>query len=133
MPRILLHSGVLNCTCLYAVPRVDVRISRRGSVLSTNSTLVPVSFYRCLFPEISLSPFRPYHRASRISLQSLKMQVLLSLITVWIHLSSTVLAQSYPYYLTTIKGCSAWFNNSGDYTYTKIRDILHITPANFTR
>ncbi|KAH9204633.1 hypothetical protein DL95DRAFT_319105, partial [Leptodontidium sp. 2 PMI_412] len=48
-------------------------------------------------------------------------------------LSSDVVAQSYPYYLTTIKTCTNWYDNSGEYGCDFIRDLMSIPPANFTR
>jgi len=55
------------------------------------------------------------------------------LLAVWIHLSSEALVPNYSYYLDTISTCTEWYDNSGDYSCTKVRDVLGISPANFTR
>ncbi|KAK0128782.1 hypothetical protein ONS95_000732 [Cadophora gregata] len=50
-----------------------------------------------------------------------------------VFLSSNALAQSYRYHLNTISTCTGWYDNSGDYGCAEIRDVLGISPANFTR
>ncbi|PVH77059.1 hypothetical protein DL98DRAFT_639122 [Cadophora sp. DSE1049] len=61
------------------------------------------------------------------------MHLRLPLLTVWVYLSSRALAQTYRYHLDTISTCTSWYDNSGDYGCTEIRDTLGISPANFTR
>jgi hypothetical protein len=57
----------------------------------------------------------------------------LPLLTIWIYLFSETRAQSYRYHLDTISTCTGWYDNSGDYSCVEVRDILGISPANFTR
>ncbi|KAH7383554.1 hypothetical protein BKA64DRAFT_760328 [Cadophora sp. MPI-SDFR-AT-0126] len=57
----------------------------------------------------------------------------LPLLAVVVYLSSRAVAQTYRYHLDTISTCSSWYDNSGDYGCTEIRDTLGISPANFTR
>ncbi|KAG4411371.1 hypothetical protein IFR04_015494 [Cadophora malorum] len=57
----------------------------------------------------------------------------LPLLAIVAFLSSRALAQTYRYHLDTISTCTSWYDNSGDYGCTEIRDALGISPANFTR
>ncbi|KAH7081958.1 hypothetical protein BKA63DRAFT_530869 [Paraphoma chrysanthemicola] len=61
------------------------------------------------------------------------MHFLLPLAAVWLSSSLQVFAQNYRADVNTIKNCSIWYDNSGDYSCKDIRDSLGIKPETFTR
>ena len=61
------------------------------------------------------------------------MHFLLPFTAICLSSSLQVLAQNYRADVNTIKNCTIWYDNSGDYSCKDIRDSLAIKPETFTR